>query len=321
SEYERGYMLGLLHNLKIALRNVRTKPSFSFMVIGMLALGVGGNAAIFSIFSSLFLRPLPFGESGRLIDLDETAPKWGLKYVGVSNIDFFEWRKSNSTFDGMAFFRVPSYNLVDRDITQRVNGAQVTYNMLDILGLKPAIGRNFLPEEDKPPGARVALLSYGLWQRVFRGDSNVLGRVLKLDEQAYVVIGVLSRQAVFPNRADLWIPLAADPSIPAGYYVNGVGLLKPGVSIEPARTALLRVHQAMIARGQKVNEITSPVLAPLRDRYLGDFKTGSRVLLAAVGVVLLIACVNIAALMLVRGASRAREIAIRTAIGASNIRI
>jgi putative ABC transport system permease protein len=319
--FKRGWMPGLMHDLTIALRNIRIRPSFSLMVVGMLALGVAGNAAIFSIFNSLFLRPLPFDQSGRLVDLDETAPKWGLKYVGVSNIDLFEWRKTNSTFDGMAFFRGASYNLVDREIAQRVIGAQVTYNMLDALGLKPVIGRNFLPEEDKPPGARVALLSYALWQRMFRSDNNVLGRVLKLDEQPYSVIGVLPREAVFPDRTDLWTPLGADPNVPAGNYVTGVGRLKPSVSVEQARTDLLRIHKAMITRGHKVNEITSPVVTPLRDRYLGDFKTISRVLLGAVSVVLLIACVNIAALMLVRGSSRTREIAIRTAIGASNIRI
>jgi putative ABC transport system permease protein len=316
----RGYMHGFMQDLKIAFRNIRTKPGFSLMVIGMLTLGVAGNAAIFSIFNSLFLRPLPFTESDRLIDLDETAPKWNLNYVGVSNPDFYQWRKSNSTFDSMAFFRGPSYNLSERGTAQRVPGAQVTRDMLDVLGLKPAIGRNFLPEEDRPGGAKVVLLTYGLWQRMFQGDGNILGRILKLDEQPYTVIGVLPREAVFPDRADLWTPLQADPNTNTGYYVNGVGRLKPGVSIEQARADLLRIHKAMISE-HKVNEITSPILTPLRDRYLGDFKTVSRVLLGAVGVVLLIACVNIAALMMVRGSSRSREIAVRMAIGASRGRI
>ena len=321
SAHKRGYMHGLTHDLKIAFRNIRTRPAFSLMVIGMLALGIAGNAAIFSIFNGLFLRPLPFAESERLVDLDETAPKWNLKFVGVSNIDSFEWIKSSSTFDSLAFFRGQNYNLVDRGAAQRVTGAQVTHSMLDVLGLKPALGRNFLPDEDRPGGAKVALLSDGLWQQVFRSDRDVLGRVVKLDEQAYTVIGVLPREAVFPGQAELWTPLAADPNTPSGYYLSGVGRLKPGVSIDQARADLLRVHKAMVAQGHKVNEITSPVLTPLRDRYLGDFKIVSRVLLGAVAMVLLIACVNIAALMLVRGSSRAREIAIRTAIGASRGRI
>lgn len=318
---KRIYPPGVLGDLKIALRNIHAKPFFSSMVIGMLALGIAGNAAIFSIFNSFFLRPLPFAESDRLVDLDETAPKWNLQHVGISAPDFYEWRKSNSTFASMAFFRGASFNLSDRGTAQRVDGAQVTRDMLDVLRLKPVIGRNFTQKEDKPGGTKVLLLSYLLWQRMFQGDRNVLGRVLKLDEEAYTVIGVLPREALFPDRAELWTPLAADTTKPSGYYLSGVGRLKLGVSIEQARADLLRVHRAMISEGYEVNAITSPIVTPLRDRYLGDFKTVSALLLGAVGLVLLTACVNIAALMMVRGSSRSREIAVRTALGASRGRI
>ena len=321
SSAKAGHLYCLTHDLKIAFRNMRTKPSFSLMVIGMLALGIAGNAAIFSIFSSLFLRPLPFEESGQLINLDETAPKWNLKFVGVSSIDLDEWGKNNSTFANMAFFRTPSYTLSDRGLAQHVNGAQVTRDMLDVLGLKPLLGRNFLPEEDRPGGAKVLLLSYSLWRSTFQGDRGILGRTLKLDDQPYTVIGVLPREAVFPDRVDLWTPLAPDPARNSGYYVSGIGRLKPGVSIEQAQSDLLRIHRAMIAKGRQMNEITSPILTPLRDRILGNFKIVSRALVGAVGVVLLIACANIAALMMVRGSFRAREIAIRTALGASRTRI
>jgi putative ABC transport system permease protein len=149
-----GLLTGLLYDLKIALRNVRLKPAFSLMVIVRLALGIAGNAAIFSIFNGLFLRPLPFPESARLIDLDETAPKWNLHYVGVSNPDFYVWRKNNSTFDGMAFFDTNSFNLVDRGTAQRIRGAKVTFDLLDVLRLKPALGRTFRPEEDRPNGTK-----------------------------------------------------------------------------------------------------------------------------------------------------------------------
>jgi predicted permease len=316
------YFSGFASDVKLALRNIGTKPAFSLMVIGMLALGVAGNTAIFSIFNGLFLRPLPFPEAERLIDLDETAPKWNLHYTGVSNADLYLWREHNSTFDGMAFFDNSSFNLSDHRTAQRVVGAAVTCDLLNVLGLKPLLGRNFLPEEDRPKGPHVALLGYNLWQRMFRGDRDVLGHVLKLDNESYTVIGVLPAEAVFPDRADIWVPLQADRN-PAdtGWYLGGVGRLKRGVSAEQAAADLLRVHKAMIASGWKDNEITSPILTPLRDRYLGDFRMVSRILLGGVAVVLLIACVNIAALMLVRGGARAREIAIRTAIGASRGRI
>jgi predicted permease len=155
---------------------------------------------------------------------------------------------------------------------------------------------------------------------MFEGDTGVLGRSLKLDEQVYTVIGVLPREAVFPDRAELWTPLAANPNTNTGYYVNGVGRLRPGVSLEQARADLLRVHKAMVPE-HRVNEITSPILTPLRDRYLGDFQLASQILLGAAAVVLLIACVNIAALVMVRGSFRLREMAIRAALGASRTRI
>jgi putative ABC transport system permease protein len=287
----------------------------------MLALGIAGNAAIFSIFNGLVLRPFPFPEPERLVDLDETAPKWNLKFVGVSNPDFHAWRRDNKTFDGMFFFSGSSFNLSGHGLAQRVRGARVTHDMVNVLGLKLALGRNFLPEEDRPGGTKVALLGHDLWQGLFNGDRNVLGRILQLDNQPYTVVGVLPREAVFPPQAELWVPLAADPEKGGGYYLSGIGRLKRGVSLEQARADLLRVHRSQIQAGRKVNEITSPVLMPLRDRYLGDLRTVSQVLLGAVGVVLLIACVNIAGLMMVRGAARTREIAIRTALGASRGRI
>ncbi|MGD0297005.1 MAG: ABC transporter permease [Bryobacteraceae bacterium] len=317
------YFSGFVGDLKLALRNIGTKPAFSLMVIGMLALGVAGNAAIFSIFNGLFLRPFPFPEAERLIDLDETAPKWNLHYTGVSNPDLFVWREDNSTFDGMAFFDNRSFNLSSNGAAQRVEAAAVTYDLLKILGWNPLLGRNFLPEEDRPKGPHVVLLGYNLWQRMFRGDRDVLGHVLKLDNEPYTVVGVLPPDAVFPDRAEIWVPLGADrdPAKSTGWYLSGVGRLKHGVSQERAAADLLRIHKAKIASGWKDNEITSPILTPLRDRYLGDFRIVSRILLGAVALVLLIACVNIAALMLVRGGARAREIAIRTAIGASRGRV
>jgi len=318
-----GLMSGFMPDLKIAFRNMRTKLAFSVTVVGMLALGVAGNAAIFSIFNGLFLKPLPFRDAEQLIDLDETAPKWSLHYVGISNPDFYLWRKNNNTFDGMAFFTDSSFNFSDRGTSQRILGGQVTYDLLDVLGLKPVLGRGFLPDEDKPDAHKVAMLSYDFWQRMFQGDRGVLGRVVKLNEEAYTIVGVLPKEAVFPERAELWTPLAADPDPKksTGWYLNGIGRLKHGMSMELATADLTRVHKTVISQGQKVNQITSPILTPLRDRYLGDFRTVSHILLGGVGVVLLIACVNVTALMMVRGASRAREIAIRTAIGASRSRI
>src|SRR5215471_1667947 len=171
-------MFGFALDLKLALRNIRTKPLFSSLVIGMLALGIAGNAAIFSIFNSLFLRPLPFAESDRLVDLDETAPQWKLRYVGISGPDLYEWNRSNSTFDSIAFFRGATYHVADGKAVARINGAQVTRTMLDVLHLKPVLGRNFSPDEDRPGGTNVVLLTDSLWQRMFFADPNVLGHIV-----------------------------------------------------------------------------------------------------------------------------------------------
>jgi predicted permease len=324
AESGEGLLAGVRHDVKVALRMIRVNPAFSLMAMLLLALGVAGAAAIFSVFNGLFVRPLPFPDPERLVDLNEAAPKWNLTQVSVSNPDFYAWRSGNSTFDGMAFFSGGGANLTDSSgLARRIRTGQVTHDLLGVLGLKPALGRNFLPEEDRPGGAKVVMLGYDLWHSLYHGDRNVLGNIVKLDEQPFTVIGVLPREAVLPPEAEAWLPLAANPNEGGSYYLAGVGRMKPGVSIDQAKADLTRVHKGMIVSAKaKVNELTFPTVMPLRDRYLGGpLKTVTGILLGAVGVVLLIACVNIAGLMMVRGEARAREIAIRAAVGASRGRI
>jgi len=319
---ERANHLALmLYDLRMAIRGMRQKPGFSLMVVGMLALGIAGNAAIFSTFNSMFLKPLPFPDSSRLIDLDETAPKWNLHYTGVADVDLFAWREHNTTFESMAFFDVPNFNLSKLGPAQHIRGAKVSSDMLHVLKLKVLFGRDFLPEEDRENGDKVALLSYGLWQRLFAGDRGVLGRQIVLDDVPYRIIGVLPSTAVYPDRADVWMPLAIGRTEDRGWYLGGIGRLKPGVTVAQASADLLRVHRAQIAAGRTANRITSPILTPVRQKYLGDYRAISQALLVAVAVVLLIACVNIAALMLVRASARSHEMAIRIAIGSSRGRV
>jgi putative ABC transport system permease protein len=315
----RNLMANLWHDLKVAVRTIRGKPGFCGAVVFLLAVGVAGNAAIFSIFNGLFLRPLPFAEPGRLVDLDETAPKWNLVRVGISNPDYALWTKANATFDGMAFYDTGGSNLTAEDgAARRIDTASVTWNLLDVEGLKPVVGRTFLAEEDRPKGADVVMLGYDLWQRMFHGDPAVIGRMLKFDEKPHMVIGVLPREAVVPPKADAWFPLQADVTRGGAYFLGGIGRLKHGVTPAQAQADLVRVH---FGTPDNAGGPTSPLLTTVRDRYLGDFRVVTRILLGAVGVVLLIACVNIAGLMLVRGQARSREIAIRTAVGASRGRV
>ncbi len=309
------------HDLKLALRLCAARPAFSLTVIGMLALGIAGNSTIFSVFDGLFLRPLPFAEPDRLVDLNETAPKWNLRFVDVSNPDFHAWRQHNTTFDSMGFFVPASYNLSGRGTARRLRANRVTADLMRVLRLKPVAGRGFLPEEDRPGGAPVAMLGYGIWRDLFAGNPDVAGQIVRIDGQPHTVVGVLPPEASFPEAIDLWVPLAADPNRAGRWYLRGIGRLKAGVTAEQARADLTRIHRAQIQAGRKDNEITSPTVMALRDRYVGELRTAGNVLLGAVGIVLLIACANVAGLMMIRAAGRSREVAIRTALGASRTRI
>jgi predicted permease len=312
-------MENLWYDTKVAIRLMKHRPAFSAAVAGMLALGIAGNAAIFSIFNGLFLRPLPFPDPARLVELDETAPSWNLKRVSISGPDYDAWQKNNQTFESMAFFNTGGANLTSDDgAAQRIKTAGVSHRMLATFGLKPVARRDFLPEEDRPGGAKVVMLTYDLWQRVFHGDRGVVGRVVKFSELPFTVIGVLPREAVVPPDVDAWTPLATDVTRGGSYFLSGAGRLKPGVTLEQAHADLVRAHSTL---ADNKNGPTSPIVGPLRDRYLGDYKIVTRILLGAVAVVLLIACVNIAGLMLVRGEARSREIAIRMAVGAGRGRV
>jgi putative ABC transport system permease protein len=312
-------MESLWYDFKVAARLISQKPAFSAAVIGMLTLGIAGNVAIFSVFDGLFLRPLPFAEPERLVDIDETAPKWNLVRVGISNPDYDAYLRGNTTFRSMAFYNTGGANLTaDDGSVQRIKLATVTQGMMSVFGLKPVIGRDILPEEDRPKGANVILLAYDLWQRLYHGDKGAAGRVLKLSDKPYTIIGVLPREAMLPPDVAAWCPLQADVTQSGSFYLSGVGRLKPGVTPEQAQTDLLRAHRT---RKDNADSPTSPTVGPLRDRFLGNFKSATRILLGAVGVVLLIACVNIAGLMLVRGEARSREIAIRMAVGAGRSRV
>jgi len=306
----------LMNDFRFAIRQLLKNPSFTAIAVLTLALGVAGNVVIFCIFNGLFLRPLPFKEPERLVNLDEVAPKWNLEYTGVAYADFDEWRAQNHTFESMAVWQDTSFNLSLKGNPERIEGGRASHDLLRTLGIQPLIGRGFTQEEDRPGATRVALVSHGLWKRLWGGESNVLGQTLSLDSVPATIIGVLPPSVGPLSRAEVLIPLRLAVHDSNGWYLEGVGRLKPGITSETARQDLTRIHKAMIPN-RPVNDITTPRLTPLRQRLLGDYNSGIYILIAAVTVVWLIACANVAGLMLARVLARGKEISIRMALGAT----
>ncbi len=315
-----GLVAGLVTDLRSAARSVVRQPLYAATIVLLVSLGIAGNAAVFRIFNGLFLRPLPFDSAGRLVDLDVRAPRWNLDFVSVAYPDFHEWRGKNETFRGMGAFSTGGANLAGEGEAIRVDVVSATHDLGSVLGLEPVLGRFFTAEEDVPDGARVAMVSRGLWERRYGRDPRVLGRTVHLDGLAHEVIGVLPPEADFVSEADVWVPLQENPSEGHSFYLTAVGRLRPGVSLERAEEDLTRVHKGMLER-RPVNRGTFPVVSSLRDRYLGEYRLGGWVLMGAVGIVLLIACANIGGLMVARSLTRSRDMGIRVAMGAPRARI
>jgi len=313
-------MSSFWQDIRYAVRTLGRSPGFAVVVIGILAIGMGGSMMIFSIFNELILRPLPVPDQERLVDLDEKAPQWNLEYTLVAYQDFHEWRRSNQTFDCMTAWTGCSWNLALDDRAERVEGMAVTYDYFDVLRVRPVLGRRFVEEDDRPGAARVAILSARLWQELYDKDPSVIGRSVRLDGEPYTIVGVLPANTLFPVKADLWVPLAEDPASPGGYYLRGIGRLKAGVSPAAAQADLEHIHKGLIDK-RPANKVTTPRLTPLRMRYLGENRHIASLLLLAAGLVLMLACCNIAGMMLARGMTRGRELVVRRALGASRCRI
>jgi len=318
---EDSTMRSFLADLRFGFRSFGRQPGATALIVLTLTLGVAANTAVFAIVDGLFLRPFPFPEQGRLVYLNERAPTWNLEFTGINYPDYHTWRERASAFESMALWAETSVNLADASGAERVDGLAVTYDFAKTLGIRPALGRTFTKEEDGPTPSRVVVIGYGLWQTRFAGSRDVVGQPLRINSRPYTIIGVLPREGEFPGHAQFWVPLNGDPNQKGeSYGYDGIGRLKPGVTIEQARSDLLRAH-APIWTARDSARVVSPRLDGLREQFGSNFRAMGKALGAGALLVLLIACANVAGAMLARSIFRRREIAIRLALGASAKRV
>jgi predicted permease len=321
-------MDGLAQDLRYALRQLRKNPGFTMVVVLTLALGIGANTVIFSVVDGVLLRPLPFPQPDQLVTLHENKPNF--EGGSLSYPNFRDWQKDNHTFSAMAIARQYAFSLVGVGDPEQVDGEFVSSDFFRILGVNPLIGRSFLTGEDEVGAGPVAMISAGLWRRKFGSATDVLGRSITLDAKSYTILGVIP--AGFHLRipgfrdADVFVPIGQlnNPLLlkrGAGLGIHGIGRLKDGVTLEQGRADMETVSQNLAASFPDADRGITAQVVPLKRTMVGRVQSLLTVLLVAVGFVLLIACANVANLLLARSTGRTREFAVRTTLGATRGRM